>query len=98
MAALLCCQPGPPAPIAVAAWQQLRCITVTSVSKCLHRSRFNLSLLVRAGRVPANWGKSVMTNATRAILLAGLSSFALAAPAAAQTNPEAQQNAEAQAQ
>ncbi|MFL6851797.1 MAG: TonB-dependent receptor plug domain-containing protein [Sphingomicrobium sp.] len=39
-----------------------------------------------------------MTNATRAILLAGLSSFALAAPAAAQTNPEAQQNAEAQAQ
>ena len=39
-----------------------------------------------------------MTNANRALLLAGLSTFALAAPAGAQTNPQAQQNAEAQAQ
>ena len=39
-----------------------------------------------------------MTNATRCLLLAGLSSFALTAPAAAQTNPQAQENAEAQAQ
>src|SRR5690348_2676975 len=40
-----------------------------------------------------------MTHATRAFLLASLSSLAIAAPAAAaQTNPAAQQNAEAQAQ
>jgi iron complex outermembrane receptor protein len=39
-----------------------------------------------------------MTNASRAVLLATLSSLAIAAPAAAQTNPQAQQNAEAQAQ
>lgn len=39
-----------------------------------------------------------MTNATRAILLAGLSNIALAAPVAAQSNPAAQQNAQAQAQ
>lgn len=39
-----------------------------------------------------------MTNATRASLLAGLSSLALAAPARAQTNPQAQQNAQAQSQ
>jgi len=39
-----------------------------------------------------------MTNANRALLLAGLSALALAAPAGAQTNPQAQQNAEAQAQ
>ena len=39
-----------------------------------------------------------MTTATRAALLATLSTFALSAPAAAQTNPQAQQNAEAQAQ
>jgi iron complex outermembrane receptor protein len=38
-----------------------------------------------------------MTNATRTLLLAGLSSFALATPAVAQVNPQAQQNAEAQA-
>jgi iron complex outermembrane recepter protein len=46
---------------------------------------------------PVNRGTS-MTYTTRAILLASLSTFALAAPAAAQTNPEAQQNAEAQNQ
>lgn len=39
-----------------------------------------------------------MSHATRAFLLASLSSLALTAPAAAQTNPAAQQNAEAQAQ
>ena len=39
-----------------------------------------------------------MNIAIRSTLLAGLSSFALAAPAAAQTNPQAQQNAQAQAQ
>ena len=39
-----------------------------------------------------------MTNANRALLLVGLSSFALAAPAAAQTSPAAQQAADAQAQ
>jgi len=39
-----------------------------------------------------------MTNANRAALLAGLSTFALAVPATAQTSPQAQQNAEAQAQ
>src|SRR3954468_8714132 len=39
-----------------------------------------------------------MANDTRAALLASLSTFALAAPAMAQTNPQAQQNAEAQAQ
>jgi iron complex outermembrane receptor protein len=39
-----------------------------------------------------------MTNATRAMLLATLSTFAMAAPAAAQTNPQAEQNAQAQQQ
>ena len=39
-----------------------------------------------------------MTNANRALLLAGLSTLALATPAGAQINPQAQQNAEAQAQ
>jgi len=39
-----------------------------------------------------------MIKANRAALLAGLSSFALAVPATAQTSPAAQQNAEAQAQ
>src|SRR5689334_8969561 len=39
-----------------------------------------------------------MTNANRALLLANLSSFALAAPALAQTSPAAQQAADAQAQ
>jgi len=39
-----------------------------------------------------------MTNANRALLLATLSNFAMAAPAMAQTSPQAQQNAEAQAQ
>ena len=39
-----------------------------------------------------------MTNATRSLLLATLSTVAIAAPAAAQTNPQAQQNAQAQAQ
>src|SRR6476469_6379562 len=39
-----------------------------------------------------------MTNATRALLLASLSTLALATPAGAQINPQAQQNAEAQAQ
>ena len=39
-----------------------------------------------------------MTIASRALLLAGLSSLALSAPASAQTSPQAQQNAQAQAQ
>jgi iron complex outermembrane recepter protein len=39
-----------------------------------------------------------MTNATRAMLLATLSTAAFTAPAMAQTNPQAQQNAQAQAQ
>ena len=39
-----------------------------------------------------------MTNAARPLLLATISSLALAAPAVAQTNPEAQKAAEAQAQ
>lgn len=39
-----------------------------------------------------------MTNATRAVLLATLSSFAIATPALGQTNPQAQQAADAQAQ
>src|SRR3954454_20987273 len=39
-----------------------------------------------------------MTNANRAILLATLSTFALAAPAGAQVNPKAEQNAQAQQQ
>src|SRR3954464_3309553 len=39
-----------------------------------------------------------MTNAARSLLLATISSLALAAPATAQTNPEAQKAAEAQAQ
>jgi iron complex outermembrane receptor protein len=37
-----------------------------------------------------------MTTLTRSVLLGGLSSFALTAPAMAQTNPAAQQNAQAQ--
>ncbi|HKP34610.1 MAG TPA: TonB-dependent receptor plug domain-containing protein, partial [Sphingomicrobium sp.] len=40
----------------------------------------------------------MINNAVRSALLAGLSSFAFAAPVMAQTNPQAQQNAEAQAQ
>ena len=39
-----------------------------------------------------------MTIASRATLLASLSTLALAAPAGAQTNPQAQQTAAAQAQ
>lgn len=39
-----------------------------------------------------------MTNATRAMLLATLSTVAITAPAAAQTNPQAEQNAQAQQQ
>src|SRR4051794_31264243 len=60
--------------------------------------RFDFSLRREAGRYSGQEGEFAMTNANRAALLAGLSTFALAVPAAAQTSPQAQQNAEAQNQ
>src|SRR4051812_39368428 len=69
---------------------------MTRLTKCLHCSAFFRSSLKPDESVRT--GENAMTNANRAILLATLSTFALAAPAGAQVNPKAEQNAQAQQQ
>jgi iron complex outermembrane receptor protein len=70
---------------------------MTARTNCLPERAFHLSLSIKPAGMSGRQG-IVMTNATRSLLLATLSTFALAAPAGAQTNPQAQQAAEAQAQ
>src|SRR5206468_3907206 len=79
---------------AVAAAQQLCVNSMTLSSKCLRAGDFNPSVSpLRRTRSGPIGGSVAMTIATRATLLATLSSLAFAAPAMAQVNTQAQRNA-----